>query len=154
MAKKEDFLEVFPDTKVYFDKVVSDAGLNHKITFNIVANNKLKVIGEVKKSSPLQQFLTDIDATLILNEIIFEQLPVDLKPLVIEELICPVYVNPETSAVTIEKADVQAFSGFLKKYGYEKYEIIQESIKTLFAKQAEEEQKKKDAQQKIKMKFK
>ncbi len=148
---KEDFQDVFVDTKAIFNKVIDDANLSSKITFAISANNKLKTIGEIKKYSPLFQFRTNIDVELVLNEEIFEGLPKELKPLVIEELICPVYVNPTSGNVTLEKPDVSTFSGFLKKHGYEKYEILQESIKTLFAKKAEEEQKKKDAMTKIKM---
>lgn len=151
MAKKEDFTEVFPDTKAIFDTVISNANLNHKIMFAISANNKLKTIGELKKYSPLFQFRTDIDVELVLNEIIFEQLPVELKSMVIEELICPVYVNPETGSVTLEKPDFNSYSGFMEKYSYETIRVMKESIKSLFTKQAEEEQKKKDAQTKIKM---
>lgn len=154
MAKKEDFRDVFPDTKAIFDTIISDANLNHKISFAISANNTLKTIGEVKKYTPLFQFRTNIDVELVLNELIFEQLPTELKPLVIEELICPVHVDPSNGNVTINPPDVKTYSGFLSKYGHEKYQQIQESIKTLFAKQAEEEQKKKDALAKTKMKFK
>lgn len=148
------FVEIFEDTKEIFDGVIEAAGLNHKINIGVVADNKLKTIGETKKSAPLHQFRTGYDVEIVLNESIFEHLTDDLKIMVAEELICPIHVGLETGNVIISKPDISTYSGFLKKYGNTMYEKLQETIKSIFAKKAEEEQKEKDAKAKIKMNHK
>jgi hypothetical protein len=58
--------------------------------------------------------------------------------MVIEEAVARIYYDDEKGKITIIKPDVNTFSLFLRKYGYEKYEVLQESVRTLFAAKEQE----------------
>lgn len=134
MAK---FEEVFEDTQELFNRFVSQIDNLREVNIKILANNQLKEIGKVVKANDLLRHMTNEDIIILLNETIFEQLTDEQKEMVIEELIAQVYFDDERSKVTIIKPDVNTFSLFLRKHGYDKYETLHESIKSLFA-QAEE----------------
>ena len=63
---------------------------------------------------------------------IFEQLETWQKIVVAEESISGIVFDPEKDKLEIKTGDVSTFSGLLRKYGYERYEIVEESIKTLY----------------------
>jgi hypothetical protein len=83
--------------------------------------------------------MTNEDAIIILNEKIFEQLEDEQKMMVVEELVARLYFDSEKGKLSIINPDVNTFSLLLRKYGYEKYERLNESVKALFAQEAEEE---------------
>lgn len=135
MAK---FEEVFEDTQELFTKFVDKIDNLREVNIKILANNRLKEIGKVVKANDLLKHLTSEDIIILLNETIFEQLSDEQKEMVIDELIAQVYFDAEKDKITIIKPDVNTFSLLLRKYGYDKYETLHESIKALFG-QAEQE---------------
>lgn len=135
MAK---FEEVFEDTQELFNSFIDEVPNLREVNIKILANNRLKEIGKVVKANDLLKHMTNEDVIVLLNETIFEQLDEEQRKMVIEELIAQVYFDDERGRVTIIKPDVNTFSLLLRKYGYDKYETLHESIKALFA-QAEEE---------------
>ena len=135
MAK---FEEVFEDTQELFTKFVDKIDNLREVNIKILANNRLKEIGKVVKANDLLKHLTSEDIIILLNETIFEQLSDEQKEMVIDELIAQVYFDDEKDKITIIKPDVNTFSLLLRKYGYDKYETLHESIKALFG-QAEQE---------------
>ncbi len=58
--------------------------------------------------------------------------------MVAEESLAGVSFNYEKDKLDIKKGDVHTFSGFLKKYGHDRYEVLRESIKTLYNVKQEE----------------
>lgn len=146
------YTDVFKDTQEIFDKLIITSGLNHLISIKVLANNDLKTIGETKKLNDLAQHLSKEDVVIVLNELIFEQLPEDFKLMQAEELIAPVSVDMESGKVTITKPDISTFSTILSKYGFSKYEVLKESIKTLFQIKEEKEEEAKNAKTKMKQK--
>ena len=48
------------------------------------------------------------------------------------------YFDTEKDKLEIKKGDVETFSGLLSKYGYDRYEVVRESIKTLYNVEKEE----------------
>ena len=58
---------------------------------------------------------------------------------IVEELIAAVYFDADKGKVSIIKPDINTFSLLLRKYGYEKYETLHESVKALFAQTEEQE---------------
>lgn len=135
MAK---FEEVFEDTQELFTRFVDQIDNLREVNIKILANNRLKEIGKVIKANDLLKHMTNEDIIILLNETIFEQLSDEQKEMVIEELVAQIYFDSERGKITIVKPDVSTFSLLLRKYGYDKYETLHESIKALFA-QAEEE---------------
>ena len=136
MAK---FEEVFEDTQELFTRFVDEIDNLREVNIKILANNRLKEIGKVVKANDLLKHMTNEDIIVLLNETIFEQLDDQQKEMVIEELIAQIYFDAEKGKIVIIKPDVNTFSLLLRKYGYDKYETLHESIKALFAQSEEEE---------------
>lgn len=137
MAHYEEPLD---ETKEIFETVISNAELNRFIDFKLLVNNKQKTVYVPPiKASDLLRHMTNYDVIIVINEAIFDQLDEEQKTMVAEECIAGVHFDTEKDKIVISKCDVQTYSGFLRKYGYEKYEVLHESIKTLYNVQNEEE---------------
>jgi hypothetical protein len=76
-----------------------------------------------------------------LNEKIFEQLTPEQRRIVVEESLAGIHYDTENDKLVITKADVVTFSGILSKYSFDVWNVLQESVKTLYnaEKQAEDE---------------
>lgn len=136
MAK---FEEVFEDTQALFTDFTNQIDNLREVNIKILAQNRLKEIGKVVKANDLVKHMTNEDVIILLNERVFEQLEDEQKLMVVEELIARVYFDAEKEKLTIINPDVNTFSLLLRKYGYDKYEVLHESIKALFAQEAEVE---------------
>lgn len=134
-----NFDEVFEDTHALFTNFINGVDSLREVNIKILANNRLKEIGKVIKANDLLKHMTNEDIVIILNESVFEPLEDEQKNMVVEELIARIYFDIEAGSVKIIKPDVNTFSLLLRKYGYENYERLHESIQALFAQQAEEE---------------
>jgi len=130
MAK---FEEVFEDTQALFSDLIAKADLEGMVNFKILADNKLKkVVGKVVKANDLVKHMTSEDVIVILNEKIFEQLTDEQKVMAAEDILACVSFDSEKDIVVINKPDVNTYSLLLRKHTYAKYEVLLESIKTLF----------------------
>lgn len=129
MAKYE---EPFKDTQDVFNEVIESAQLDRYVNIKLLTDNKSKTITKVIKSNPLLKFETKNDLYIFVNEQIFEQLEVWQKQIVAEEALAGVYFDFEKDKLEIKKGDVETFSGLLRKYGYDRYEVVRESIKSLY----------------------
>lgn len=133
------FNEVYEDTQELFSGFINQIDSLSEINVKILGNDRLKEIGKVVKANDLLKHMTNEDAVIILNEKIFEQLEEEQKMMVIEELVARLYFDSEKGKLSIINPDVNTFSLLLRKYGYDKYERLNESVKALFAQEAEEE---------------
>lgn len=128
MAKWED-----PSDETIDDvaQVLSATGLEHKISTKIIVNNdqKKKVI-TLKKVPSYYTFAFGYELLLIINESIYDELPELQKRLCIEEALSGTYHDGER--LIVGQPDVKTYHGFLKKHGFDQYEILEESIKTLY----------------------
>ena len=136
MAK---FNEVYEDTQALFSNFINQIDSLSEISVKILGNDRFKEIGKVVKANDLLKHMTNEDAIIILNEKIFDQLEDEQKMMVVEELVARLYFDSEKGKLSIINPDVNTFSLLLRKYGYEKYERLNESVKALFAQEAEEE---------------
>jgi hypothetical protein len=139
MAKYE---EVFNDTQDLYTKLILNANLEN-INITILADNRAKKITNTTKANPLMKFRTGDDIIIVLNEKIFEQLPEAQQIIVAEESLGGIFYNDEKEAIEIKKEDFTAFSGVIRKYGFDTIETVRESVKSLYEveKQAEDEVK-------------
>jgi hypothetical protein len=133
------FNEVYEDTQALFSNFINQIDSLSEISVKILGNDKFKEIGKVVKANDLLKHMTNEDAIIILNEKIFEQLEDEQKMMVIEELVARLYFDSEKGKLSIINPDVNTFSLLLRKYGYDKYERLNESVKALFAQETEEE---------------
>jgi len=114
------------------------------IRIKVLVDNTLKNVVEIKKSTPLLKHETGNDFYLFINETIFDQLEMAnarFPRMVLEEELAKVSYDSDKDAVIMLTPDVKTFSSILKKYTYENYEVLTESIKTLYL--AEKEKNKK-----------
>ena len=138
MAKYE---EPFEDTQDLYNEVIQAAGLNQFINITVLVNNKAKDLFKVNKANELLKYRTGDDIIIVLNEKIFEQLTPEQRRIVVEESLAGIHYDTENDKLVITKADVVTFSGILSKYSFDIWNVLQESVKTLYnaEKQMEDE---------------
>jgi hypothetical protein len=138
MAKYE---QPFEETTDLFSELIVKTKLDQVMTITIIVDNKLKKITNVTKGSPLLKYRAGDDIVIFLNENIFEQLTELQRHIVVEEALANIHYDSEKDKIIITKPDVVTYSGVLSKYTYETWNILSETIKTLYnvEKQAEDE---------------
>lgn len=140
MAKYE---EPFEETQDLYNQVITRAGLSNLINVTILANNTAKELFKVNKANDLLKFRTGDDVIIVLNEKIFDKLTPEQRVIVVEESLSSLSYDTEADKLIITKPDVVTFSGVLAKHTFATWDVLRESIKTLYAaeKQAEDEAK-------------
>tara|TARA_R100000908_G_scaffold65292_1_gene53903 strand:+ start:1723 stop:2154 length:432 start_codon:yes stop_codon:yes gene_type:complete len=138
-----EFYEPHKDTLSIFNGVIANKELDRVVSIAIRGNNKQKEIYSIQKSGELMKSETNKEVFIIVNELIFEQLEEVHQVLVAEEAITAIVFDAEKDKLSLKKGDVGitnrgAFSGILKKFTPEMYELVQESIKTLYNVEKEE----------------
>lgn len=136
MAK---FEEADEDVVKIFDEVRYNTTIHIDVQFTVICNNKQKTVCKLVKSSDLVELLTEgLNFAMIINETIFNELPADMKRMVIDEALAGVNVN-ENGIVSDSKPDFSTHTGILQKYGGDKTIVLHESIKTLYTVQKQKE---------------
>lgn len=140
MAKYE---EPFEDTAALFNQVIDGANLSNFMNIRILTNNKSKEIFKVSKCSEIEKFKTNDDINIFINERILEKLTPEQKLIIAEKSIASISFDSENDKIVINKPDVVTFSGILRKHTFATWNVLRESIKTLYSaeKQAEDESK-------------
>lgn len=136
MAK---FNEVYDDTQALFSNFINQIDSLSEVSVKILGNDRQKEICKVLKANDLLKHMTNEDAVIVINEKIFEQLEDEQKMMVVEEYVARLYFDSEKGKLSLINPDVNTFSLLLRKYGYDKYERLNESIKALYSQEAEEE---------------
>ena len=80
-----------------------------------------------------------------MNEKIFDQLEASQRLIVVEESLSGISYDSEKDLLEVKQPDVKTFKGVLKKHTYAVWDVVQESIATLYQMERDEEQAKKDA---------
>ncbi len=125
--------EPFKDTQDIFDEVIRNSDLDRYINIKLLVDNKQKKkVAKPYKAPNLLKYETKNDVYILINELIFEQLETWQRIMVAEEAIAGVSFDPEKDKLEIKTGDISTFSGLLKKYGYDRYEVVEESVKTLY----------------------
>lgn len=130
MAK---FDEPFEDTQALYDEKIKAVGLDQFINITVVVNNTAKELFKVNKANDLLKYRTGDDVLIVLNEKIFEQLTDAQKHIVVEDSLASIHFDSEKDRLVITKPDVIAYSGVLSKFTFETWNVVRESIKTLYA---------------------
>jgi TRAP-type C4-dicarboxylate transport system substrate-binding protein len=133
----------YPDTAKIFEGAIAKANLDRVINIELLADVKSKEVYEIVKSNKITKHATKNDVYIVINDTIFDGLEEWQQLIIAEEAITCIIFNDEKDKVEIKKGDVGvtkrgAFSGILSKYGAERYDAIQESVKTLYNVKQEE----------------
>ena len=135
MAK---YTEPFDETRELFEDVIIKQQLDLNVNFKVLADNRQKDIYKIFKANDLVKHMTNNDVVIVVNEAIFDKLETSQQRMVAEEATAGIHYDLEKEKLIITKGDITTFSGLLRKHGYEKYEALRESIKTLYDADKEE----------------
>ena len=144
MAKKNNYEEPFEETQTLYTQAIVAANLNH-VNITILTDNTAKEIFKVIKANKLLNYRTGDDVIIVINEKILDQLEPAQRLIVVEESIAGIVYDSENDSFEIKKPDVNTFSGVLSKHTYAVWNVLRESIKTLYQVEKDEEQARKDA---------
>lgn len=141
MAKKYE--EIFEDTQAMYTQAQTNANLTNRVNITVLTNNKAKEIYKVNKANDLLNYRTGDDIIIVINEAVLEKLTPEQQLMVVEESLASISYDSEADAIVINKPDVVTFSGLLRKHTFETWNILRESIKSVYdaEKQAEDERK-------------
>jgi hypothetical protein len=140
MAK---FQEASPELEKLFDEVREKTSIPQWVEFRVLCNNKQKEVCKPWRANDLVQVLAEgVNFAIVVNEEIFDELPDDMKRMVLDECLAGVTVS-ESDAVGYEKPDFNTYTGVLAKYGDAEVIKMKESVKSLYdAKKQKEDQEK------------
>lgn len=140
MAKFEKASE---DAEKFFDEIREKTTIPNWLEFKVLCNNKQKTPCEIFKNNELVEILTEgVNFAVVFNEEVFDQLPEDMKEMVVVEKLAGVSVD-DNDKISLVKPDFNTFTGVLQKYGHEPIIRLKESIKSLYdAKKQEEDEAK------------
>ena len=136
MAKYE---EPFEETQDLYNQLIEQAGLSNFVNITILTNNKAREIFKVNKANELLKYRTGDDIIIVLNEKIFDQLTDEQRTIVAEESLSSIHFDSEKDRIVISKPDVVTFSGILSKHSFDKWNVLRESITTLYNAEKQEE---------------
>ena len=145
MAK---FEEPHEETKTLYDQAILQTNLDNFINITVLVDNKAKKIFKVNKASDLLRHRTGDDVIIVINEKFIDLLEAPQRAIVVEESLAGISYNTETLSLTINKPDVETFSGILRKHTFTTWNTIRESIKALYQAEKDEADKKKNTKTK------
>lgn len=134
----------FEDVEQLFKTVIREAHLENDLVITVISNNAAKKIFEVQKASDLVKFRTEDDVFIIINETIFEQLTEEQQRIIAEQAVTYISYDSDKGKVVITKPDFIEHTGILEKFGFEKINVLKESIKSLY--DADKEREAEDVQ--------
>lgn len=132
--------EPFEDTKDLYNKFIGLSGLDKYIKIVILSNPKSKDIFKISKASDILKYRAGDDVNIVINESILDQLTDEQREMVIQESLAGIHYDDEKEKLTLSKPDVVTHSGVISKFGFDKYSVLHETIKLLYAQQSDKEE--------------
>ncbi len=126
------YKEPFESTTDLYSQAMLTAGLTGNVNITVSSLDTSKDIYKVRKTSDWEKYRTGDDIVIFLNENIFDKLPEPQRILVVEESLASISYDSENDKVVISKPDVITFSGILSKYTFDTWNVMSESVKTLY----------------------
>ena len=119
------------DTIKAVTDVLVSTGLENLIDTKIILNDDQKKVIVVQKESAVNKFAYGYDLKLTVNEVIFDGLTEAQQTQVIEEALAGTYYDFDNDKLVVSTPD-KVYRSFIDKYGWDEYERLVESIKTLY----------------------
>jgi hypothetical protein len=129
MAKYTEVSEFNADI---FQTQVEEADLHRYLNVKVLADDRQKTIFKVIKANPLVKHMTNEDVIIIINEKIFDGLEDNQKRLVADEAVTYFSFDSEKDRLVMHQPDLTTFRGVIRKYTFEVYEALVESIQSLY----------------------
>jgi hypothetical protein len=131
-------MEPFESTTDLFNQAILVADLERHLNITVIADNKAKDLFKVTKANPILEYRTGDNVIIYLNEGIFDKLTEPQRLIVIDEALSYIVYDVEHDKLTIKKPDVITFSEILTKHTFETWNVLRESVKTLYAAEKQE----------------
>ena len=128
MAK---WAEPSDETSKLVKDVLMTIGLDKNIETKIIVDDDQKTVVVPKKETPANKFAYGYDLKIVVNETILDDLPDKEKLLVIHEALSGTHYNLENDRLVVSPPD-KVHRSFIDKYGWDEYEVLTESIKSLY----------------------
>tara|TARA_R110000851_G_scaffold280908_4_gene434284 strand:+ start:205 stop:627 length:423 start_codon:yes stop_codon:yes gene_type:complete len=120
------------ETQKTITDVLITVGLDELIDTKIIVNDEqLKKVIDIKKETPANKFAYGYDLKLTVNESIFDLLPDDQRLLIIHEALSGTHYDYENEKLVVTQPD-KVHRCFIDKYGWDKHELLIESVKSLY----------------------
>ena len=110
---------------------IAKAGLEHLINTKVIVNDEQKTLFIVKKETAANVFAYGYDLKVIVNESIFDGLTDYQKTLAVEEALAGVHYDLQNDKLVVSPRD-KVYKSFIDKRGWEEFEVLEESIKSLY----------------------
>lgn len=134
-----NYREPYEDHQRMFDEALERTDLKRVVDVKILANDKLKEMGKVRKANNIVNYLNNYDVIIEFNEYVFEQLEEHQQQIIVDELIAPIHFDTDKNKVIINKPDIQTFSGIINKYGFEVYSNVNNVVKEALTQKEDDE---------------
>ena len=86
------------------------------VQFELLSNNKQKTLYKIMKTNNVVEVMTNgVNFAIIFNELIFNELPDDMKVIAIDECLAGIYVNNYDN-IYLEKPNLNTYISILQKY--------------------------------------
>lgn len=125
-----NFDEIFESSEELFNQVLTQTSIPREVKFKMIANNKMKKLYDIKKTSPMYEYLTGFHIIVVLNEDMFDLLTDEMRTIMIEEILAHVHYDIDKDKLNIIQPDINTFSGILQKYDVKRFMEIKEIIST------------------------
>jgi len=111
--------------------VLIKCGLENLIDTKIIINDDQTKVVTIKKESAASKFAYGYDLTMIINEVIYDKMTPKHQIQVIEEALAGTYYDFENDKLVVSTPE-KVHRSFIDKYGWDEYEVLVESTKTLY----------------------
>lgn len=119
------------ETQDIIMEVLVAADLDNFIDTKIIVNDDQTTLFQVKKETPANVYAYGYHLKIIVNESIFDSLPDAYKILSTQEALAGTYWDNENDKLIVNSPD-KVYKCFIEKHGWDAYERLTESIKSLY----------------------
>lgn len=119
------------ETHDVITEVLIGAGLDNYIDTKIIVNDDQSELFKIKKETPENVYAYGYHLKIIVNESIFEGLPNAYQILSTQEALAGTYWDTENDKLLVNTPN-KIHRCFIEKHGWEVYERLTESIKSLY----------------------
>jgi len=112
------YFELQDDTIEYFNVVVTGMVMAMRINFKVIGDNKQKSLIQVKKITPVYEFITENQILVTINEDLYDLMSGDdATELLFREALNNIEMNVESGTIKIVKPNLITSSSIVERYG-------------------------------------
>lgn len=114
---EENYYEVTEDNVEMIKKAWNKLMIPNEVRYKVVGSSKLKAGVKISKMNELQNYLSEVDIIIEINEDDLFKIGNELSEILIYQELCKIYVDMNNGKIKLNKPDLITFSSVVKKYG-------------------------------------